>query len=96
MTTLLVKSVPVEQLYSPLHRTANDVALAVNLLEPKLGDRVVNLSANGVPFGLKGTVVTIHPTTHYVEVCLFGCGYAGADVFFCISLFSSILRNIFA
>ena len=34
---------------------------------PRLGDRVVNLHATGVPFGLRGTVVAIHTNTGYVE-----------------------------
>ncbi|ETV94821.1 hypothetical protein H310_11488 [Aphanomyces invadans] len=35
---------------------------------PRLGDRVVNLSARGVPFGLRGTVVATHQATACVEV----------------------------
>jgi ribosomal protein L35AE/L33A len=33
-----------------------------------LGDRVVSLNSQGVPFGLKGTVITVHEHTGYVEV----------------------------
>lgn len=38
---------------------------------PQLGCRVVNLCAPGIPFGLKGTVVTIHkPSSGCVEIVL--------------------------
>jgi hypothetical protein len=70
MATKLVKGIPIEKVYTNLHRTAHDTALAFNHLEPKLGDRIVNLACPGVPFGLRGTVVTIHQATQYVEVSL--------------------------
>lgn len=38
---------------------------------PQLGDRVVNLYATGVPFGLRGTIVAIHSNTGYTEVNIF-------------------------
>ena len=41
---------------------------AASLVAPRLGDRVVNLTSLGVPFGLRGTVVSIHENTGYVEV----------------------------
>lgn len=63
-----VKGVPVESLFCNVHRQVEDAALPYNTLEPKLGDRVVSLTCPGVPFGLKGTVVTIHTSTKYVEV----------------------------
>lgn len=63
-----VKGVPVENVFCAAHRTVGDVALTYNQLEPRLGDRVVNLTCPGVPFGLKGTVVTIHSNTKFVEV----------------------------
>ena len=65
---IVVKGVPVEKLYCDVHRSANDTALKLNVLEPRLGDRVVNLTSDGVPFGLRGTVITIHTSTNYVEV----------------------------
>ncbi len=68
MVTKLVKGIPIEKVYCNVHRTSHDTALTYNSLEPKLGDRVVNLACSGVPFGLKGTVVTIHQATQYVEV----------------------------
>ena len=37
---------------------------------PILGDRVVNLCANGVPFGARGTVVGIHSKSGCVEVVM--------------------------
>ena len=43
---------------------------------PELGDRVVNLVASAVPFGLKGTVIAIHASSAYVEV-LFDEEFAG-------------------
>jgi 5'-3' exoribonuclease 1 len=42
---------------------ATNVLLASDINDdeaPELGDRVVNLCANGIPFGLRGTVVSIH------------------------------------
>jgi hypothetical protein len=67
-TTLVVKGIPIDKVFCNFHRTSQDVALAYNQLEPRLGDRVVNLSSPGVPFGLRGTVITIHSATKYVEV----------------------------
>lgn len=66
----IVKSIPVEKVFSNLYHTSMEVALTYNALEPRLGDRIVNLCAPGVPFGLKGTVVTIHSASKYVEVRL--------------------------
>ncbi|RHY53257.1 hypothetical protein DYB38_006712 [Aphanomyces astaci] len=43
---------------------------------PLLGDRVVSLSARGVPFGLRGTVVASHQATACVEV-LFDAKFSG-------------------
>jgi len=65
---LLVKQIPVEKLYCDIHRTSNDTSLSLNCLEPQLGDRIVNLTSDGVPFGFRGTVITIHSSTNYVEV----------------------------
>ena len=48
------------QFDAPLLFNANTV--------PRLGDRARNLNSLGVPFGLKGTVITIHNATGYVEV----------------------------
>lgn len=65
---ITVKGIPVEKVYCNVTRTTNDVALPYNTLEPRLGDRIVNLACPGVPLGLRGTVVTIHQATKYVEV----------------------------
>lgn len=35
---------------------------------PRLGDRVINLFGNAVPFALQGTVIAIHQHTVHVEV----------------------------
>ena len=58
-----VKGASVDSVFCNAHRSVGDVALTYNQLEPKLGDRVVNLACPGVPFGFKGTVVTIHSNT---------------------------------
>lgn len=63
-----VTGVAVESVFCAVHRGVGDVALTYNQLEPKLGDRVVNLTCPGVPFGFRGTVVTIHSNTKFVEV----------------------------
>lgn len=63
-----VKGVPVDSVFCAVHRGVGDVALTYNQLEPKLGDRIVNLTCPGVPFGFRGTVVTIHANTKFVEV----------------------------
>lgn len=68
MQTVTVRNVPVEKLFCGVNRSQHDVALSHNQLEPRLGDRVVNLASVGVPLGLRGTVVTIHAATKYVEV----------------------------
>jgi len=65
---LVIKGISINQLYTNIHRTSHDVPLTFNPLEPKLGDRIVNLSCAGVPFGLRGTVITIHHATKFVEV----------------------------
>lgn len=68
MRTLVVKGIDLDHIYSTLHRTANDLSLAYNALQPALGDRVVNLSCSGVPLGLKGTVVGIHQQAKFVDI----------------------------
>jgi hypothetical protein len=68
-TPVVVKSVPVEYMYRGDLAQATDAPLSYNgTAAPLLGDRVVNLSATGVPFGLRGTVVAMHSNTGYVEV----------------------------
>lgn len=67
--------VPGSALYREASTSATDVLLASDLNEnmaPRLGDRIVNLCADGVPFGARGTVVTVHEaaTTGSVEVVM--------------------------
>ena len=73
---LHIKNVPVDHLFYDDNFSFYDAPLTYNckdeegkeMTKPQLGDRVVNLNSIGVPFGLRGTVVTIHETTGYVEV----------------------------
>ena len=53
-----------DQFYSPFDTPLT----SINSNPPELGGRVMNLVATGVPFGLKGTIITIHNGTGYVEV----------------------------
>ena len=76
--TYTVKHIPIQDLFYLDEFSQNDTQLTYNmeesnasekrLIKPALGDRIVNLNAQGVPFGLKGTVITIHEVTGYVEV----------------------------
>eukprot|EP00592_Proboscia_alata_P001747 CAMPEP_0194376264 /NCGR_PEP_ID=MMETSP0174-20130528/24692_1 /TAXON_ID=216777 /ORGANISM="Proboscia alata, Strain PI-D3" /LENGTH=1518 /DNA_ID=CAMNT_0039156847 /DNA_START=16 /DNA_END=4572 /DNA_ORIENTATION=- len=52
--------VPPSALYRENSTKATDVAAIENRSPPELGDRIANLCANGVPFGARGTVVSIH------------------------------------
>ena len=68
-STVVVRNVPVEYLYRGELAQSTDAPLAYNgSAAPRLGDRIVNLKATGVPFGLRGTVVAMHSSTGYVEV----------------------------
>jgi hypothetical protein len=67
--------IPGNALYREGSTGATDVLLASDLNNndaPRLGDRVVNLCADGVPFGAHGTVVAVHEaaTTGSVEVVM--------------------------
>jgi Exoribonuclease Xrn1 D1 domain/Xrn1 SH3-like domain len=67
--------VPGSALYREGSTGATDVLLATDINNgegPELGDRVVNLCADGVPFGLRGTVIGIHEaaTSGSVEVVM--------------------------
>ncbi|GKY93882.1 hypothetical protein MPSEU_000355100 [Mayamaea pseudoterrestris] len=67
--------IPGNALYCEGSTGATDVLLASDLNNndaPRLGDRIVNLCADGVPFGARGTVVAIHEaaTTGSVEVVM--------------------------
>ncbi|KAG6618819.1 5'-3' exoribonuclease 1 [Phytophthora cinnamomi] len=52
-----------------------------NLGAPNLGDRVINISARGVPFGHRGTVVATHVSSRCVEV-LFDESFTGGEALF--------------
>jgi len=54
--------VPSSALYRECSTTATDIFRPSDD-SPELGDRIVNLCANGVPFGSRGTVVGIHSVT---------------------------------
>lgn len=66
--------VPPVALYREGSTKATDVLLAFENnanVPPELGDRVANLCANGIPFGARGTVVSIHdPVSGCVEVVM--------------------------
>lgn len=81
----VVEGVRGSQLYRPELSTPSDAPLTFNTSAPFLGDRVVNLHATGVPFGLKGTVVTIHGSTGFVEVrlILIVSKLSKCDCYFC-------------
>jgi 5'-3' exoribonuclease 1 len=70
-----VVKIPGSALYLEGMVGASDVLSATDLNKgeaPELGDRVVNLNADGIPFGARGTVVGIHEatTTGSVEVVM--------------------------
>ena len=65
----VVRSMPIELCFRGDSVGPTDAPLTFNNgVKPRLGDRVINLNAIGVPFGLKGTVVVLHSHTGYVEV----------------------------
>ena len=63
--------IPSSALYKEGSTSATDVLSAQENDEPELGDRVVNLCADGIPFGARGTIVSIHEySTGCVEVVM--------------------------
>ncbi|KAG6968295.1 hypothetical protein JG688_00005882 [Phytophthora aleatoria] len=54
---------------------------SLNRGAPNLGDRVINISARGVPFGHRGTVVATHVSSRCVEV-LFDESFTGGDTLY--------------
>ncbi|ETM41426.1 hypothetical protein L914_12779 [Phytophthora nicotianae] len=54
---------------------------SVNRGAPNLGDRVINISARGVPFGHRGTVVATHVSSRCVEV-LFDESFTGGEALY--------------
>lgn len=63
-----VTKVPLDGIMRGGAADASDMPVNLNAQPPSLGDRVVNISSLGVPFATKGTVVTIHTSTGFVEV----------------------------
>ena len=63
-----VTKVPLDSIVRGGNADVSDIPVNLNKSPPSLGDRVINLSALGVPFGMRGTVVTIHSSTGFVEV----------------------------
>jgi 5'-3' exoribonuclease 1 len=63
--------------------TCHEVSLraSVNTGAPNLGDRVINISARGVPFGHRGTVVATHVSSRCVEV-LFDESFTGGEALY--------------
>lgn len=57
--------IPAAALYREGATGATDVILASDLGNdrPELGDRIVNLCADGIPFGARGTVVAVHESS---------------------------------
>ena len=70
--------IPGAALYRQGSTSSTDILLASDLnhgedASPQLGDRVINLAAEGIPFGMRGTIVAIHEassTTGSVEVVM--------------------------
>ncbi|CAH0519704.1 unnamed protein product [Peronospora belbahrii] len=54
---------------------------SLNRGAPNLGDRVINISARGVPFGHRGTVVATHVSSKCVEV-LFDESFTGGEALY--------------
>jgi len=63
-----VTKVPLDSIVRGGNSDVSDIPVNLNKKPPALGDRIINLSSLGVPFGLRGTVVTIHTSTGFVEV----------------------------
>jgi len=62
--------VPLGALYKSGSVDASDVLTSNNKETPELGDRVANLSAGGVPFGARGTVIAVHNKNGCVDVVM--------------------------
>ena len=61
--------IPVDAIKKAGSTTVTDV-LSVVEGAPELGDRIANLSAGGVPFGARGTVIAIHNKNACVDVVM--------------------------
>lgn len=63
--------IPPSALYKESSTAATDVLQQADRDSPELGDRIVNLCANGLMFGARGTVVGIHDeSTGCVEIVM--------------------------
>ena len=63
--------VPASAIYREGSTAATDIIQQSDTSSPELGDRIVNLCANGLPFAARGTVVGIHDeATGCVEVVM--------------------------
>ena len=62
---------PPSALFREGARSATDIQPVEGLSGPQLGDRIANICADGVPFGARGTVVSVHSSVHgCVEVVM--------------------------
>lgn len=71
---IIVKGMQAENVFRANPSENHDISSISNssnrkgVSKPRLGDRVVNLTARSVPFGIRGTVVAIHPGSGCVEI----------------------------
>ena len=65
---VLVDGVSVESLFRKDSVSPTDVYWEASNSQPRIGDRVRNLSADTVPFGMRGTVISTHADSNCVEV----------------------------
>jgi len=63
---------PSHALLRPPSRVRGFIESPSSHIPPNIGDRVINIGSPTVPFGLKGTLVAIHPSTGNVEVVFDG------------------------
>ena len=77
-----MKSVPMHLLFfGDFTGTANEGETGAGtdqVVDWNLGDRIVNIRSSFVPFGLRGTIVGLHPTTGTVEV-IFDTTFIGGN-----------------
>jgi 5'-3' exoribonuclease 1 len=72
-TTIDINGIPATELYKPdfegFANSGQGPGTDLNKA-PSLGDRIVNIRCTNMPLGLRGTVVSIHPSTSCVEVVM--------------------------
>jgi hypothetical protein len=90
---VLRKKVPVEMVFRGGIHTSFDAQLDIATPPgfspyPELGDRVVSLVAEGVPFGLRGTVIAIHTTSAFVEVRM--CIFLILHILLCVCVYTQL------